>query len=241
MNLPPKELLNDIEAQRSLMIDVSNGGKRIQEANDDYKERQERIRQALITLGIEDPNPFADLWRWYERWSSGDLPSYKSRRMFVADLYDPLIEQLKTGAKKAKEISAVEPTGWARVDRGIEKMRQQLETANSEEDHQAVGLRCREVLISLGQEVYNPMIHFDALDTKPSDTDAKRMLEGYIAKELAGKSNEEARKHAKASVDLANALQHRRTATFRDAALCAEATSSVVNVIAIISGKRDPK
>jgi hypothetical protein len=239
MNALPKELLNDIEAQRSLMIDVSTGGKRIQEANDDYKERQERIRQALVTLGIEDPNPFADLWRWYERWSSGDLPSYKSRRTFVADVYDPLIKQLKRGT--TNELAAVEPTGWARVDRGIEKMRKQLETANSEEDHQAVGLRCREVLISLGQAVYNPAVHQDALDTTPSSTDAKRMLEAYIATELAGKSNDEARKHAKASVDLANALQHRRTATFRDAALCAEATSSVVNVIAIISGKRDPK
>jgi hypothetical protein len=239
MNAPPKELLNDIEAQRSLMIDVSTGGKRIQEANDDHKERQQRIRQALVTLGIEDPNPFADLWRWYERWSSGDLPSYKSRRTFVADMYDPLIKQLKRGA--TKELTAVEPTGWARVDRGIEKMRKQLETANSEEDHQAVGLRCREVLISLGQAVHDPAVHQGALDTTPSSTDAKRMLEAYIATELAGKSNDEARKHAKASVDLANALQHRRTATFRDAALCAEATSSVVNVIAIISGKRDPK
>jgi hypothetical protein len=239
VNASPKELLSDIEGQRSLMIDVSTGGKRIQEANDDYKVRQERIRQALLTLGIEDPNPFADLWRWYERWSSGDLPSYKSRRMFVADLYDPLIKQVKRGT--TKELSAVEATGWARVDRGIEKMRKQLETANSEEDHQAVGFRCREVLISLGQAVYDATRYKDALDTIPSHTDAKRMLEAYIATELPGKSNEEARRHAKASVDLANALQHRRTAAFRDAALCAEATSSVVNVIAIISGKRDPK
>jgi hypothetical protein len=59
-----KNCSTNIEAQRSLMIDVSTGGKRIQEANDDYKERQERIRQALVTLGIEDPNPFADLWQW---------------------------------------------------------------------------------------------------------------------------------------------------------------------------------
>jgi hypothetical protein len=39
---------------------------------------------------------------------------------------------------------------------------------------------------------------------------------------------------------LAVNLQHRRTATFRDAALCAEATRSVINVIALISGQRDP-
>jgi hypothetical protein len=67
------------------------------------------------------------------------------------------------------------------------------------------------------------------------------MLEAYISRELPGGGNEEARKHAKAAIDLANALQHRRTASFRDAAICAEATSSVVSVVAIISGKRDPQ
>jgi hypothetical protein len=35
-------------------------------------------------------------------------------------------------------------------------------------------------------------------------------------------------------------LQHKRTASFRDAALCSEATTSVVNLIAIIAGRRDP-
>ena len=66
------------------------------------------------------------------------------------------------------------------------------------------------------------------------------MLEGYIAKELSGSSNEEVRRHAKAALDLANSLQHRRTATFRDAGMCAEASSAVVNLIAIVSGRRDP-
>jgi hypothetical protein len=66
------------------------------------------------------------------------------------------------------------------------------------------------------------------------------MLEAYIAVELTGSSQEVARRHAKAAYDLAVDLQHRRTATFRQAALCVEATSSVVNVIAIVSGHRDP-
>jgi hypothetical protein len=35
-------------------------------------------------------------------------------------------------------------------------------------------------------------------------------------------------------------MQHRRTAGFRDAALYAEATRALINISAIISGKRDP-
>ena len=53
------------------------------------------------------------------------------------------------------------------------------------------------------------------------------MLNSYLATEIGGGSNTVARKHARASLDLANELQHKRTAEFRDAALCAEATTSV--------------
>jgi hypothetical protein len=66
------------------------------------------------------------------------------------------------------------------------------------------------------------------------------MLEAYLATELAGGENKVARQHARAALDLANELQHKRTATFREAALCSEATAAVINLIAIMSGQRDP-
>jgi hypothetical protein len=66
------------------------------------------------------------------------------------------------------------------------------------------------------------------------------MLEAYIAVEMAGGANEYLRKHTRAALDLAVNLQHKRTAAFRDAAICVEATTATVNTIAIISGRRDP-
>ena len=133
-----------------------------------------------------------------------------------------------------------EPTGWAKVDRALSEVRQRLVEASAEEQFQVIGLLSREVLISVAQTVYYPDIHPSADGVVPSATDAKRMLEAYLTKELSGGTNEASRRHAKASLDLANDLQHRRTASFREAALCAEATTSVVNLIAIISGRRDP-
>ena len=116
-----------------------------------------------------------------------------------------------------------------------------MESASTEEQFQTVGLLCREVLITLAQTVFDPDRHPPIDDVKISKTDAKRMLDRYQAVELAGRSNSIARKHAKASLDLANELQHERTAEFRKAALCAEATASVVNIVAILSGVRDPE
>jgi hypothetical protein len=104
-----------------------------------------------------------------------------------------------------------------------------------------VGLLCREAIISVAQVVYEPEKHAPTDGVKPSETDAKRMLEAYTSVELRGGSSEESRKHARSALELAVALQHRRTATFRDAALCVEATTSVINVIAIMAGRRDPQ
>lgn len=131
-----------------------------------------------------------------------------------------------------------EPTGWQKVDRQLQEVRLRLDIADSEEQYQAVGLLCREVLISVAQEVYDSERHLTHDGVEPSDTDAKRMLEAFFASDLEGGTNEEARAHAKAALRLALALQHKRTADFRMAALCAEATSSVVNILAVLAGRR---
>jgi len=234
------ELISDVEAQRALMIAVATGGPRIQSVNEEYKERCTRISAGLADRGLADPNPYRDLWAWYGKWSSGDLPSYQSRRQYISDLYAPLLERLNRGPTAPSFEMFGQPTGWAKVDRGLGEIRKRLEEASTEEQFQAIGLLCRETLISLAQLVYDPSRHTPLDDVVPSESDAKRMLEAYIQVELAGSTNEAARRHARASLDLANDLQHRRTATFRQAALCSEATAAVVNVIAILSGKRDP-
>jgi hypothetical protein len=131
-----------------------------------------------------------------------------------------------------------EPTGWQKVDRQLQEVRVRLDSAETEEQFQAVGLLCREVLISVAQEVFDPSRHVVADHIEVSDTDAKRMLDAILGSELDGATNEEARSHAKAAVRLALALQHRRTADFRTAALCAEATSSTVNILAVLAGRR---
>jgi hypothetical protein len=131
-----------------------------------------------------------------------------------------------------------ELTGWQIVDRQFQEVRLRLDTAVSEEHFQAVGLLCREALISVAQAVYDA-VRYPPLDgIAPSTTDARRMLEAIFHRELEGSANEEARAHAKAALKLALALQHMRTADFRTAALCAEATASCVNLLAVLAGRR---
>lgn len=231
-----EELTHAVESLRNTMIAVATGGPRINVADGHYTQVFAAVEEELAQRGIENPLTYRSLWDWYGRWSSGDLPTYQSRRVFVGDLINPLLHRIHTG-----RTEEVPPTGWTRVDRTVGRLRDRLATSRNEEDFQAVGLLGRETLISLAQAVYAPDRH-PALDgTQPSPTDAKRMLEAYFAVELPGGTNAEARGHARSALAFANALQHRRTATFRDAALCVEATTAVVNITAIVAGKREPE
>ena len=159
-------------------------------------------------------------------WSIVEVKQISGKPLFAA----------QRGGERLEVFS--EPTGWQKVDRQLQEVRLRLETADSEEKYQAIGLLCREALISVSQEVFNPDHHPTKDGIEASDTDAKRMLEAIFCTELKGKANEEARAHAKAAMRLALALQHKRTADFRMAAICAEATLSVVNLLAVIAGRR---
>jgi hypothetical protein len=231
-----EELISGLEYIRNAMIAVSTGGPRINDVNDEYQRMYANVSAALAKRGYNNALPYGSLWDWYGRWSSGDLPTYQSRRTFISELVNPIISHVRTGC-----VEEMQPTGWQRVDRTVGEIRDRLAAGTNEEQFQAVGLLCREVLISLAQAVYVRDRHPPLGGTEPSTTDGKGMLQAYIASELPGEANEEARKHARSALDLANALQHRRTAVFRDAAMCVEATTSVVNLVAIVAGCRDPQ
>jgi hypothetical protein len=229
-----EELLTAIDSLRSMLISVSTGGPRIQDMEARYVATVRGVAAELATRGITNPITYLSLWDWHGRWSQGDLPTYASRREFVGHLINPLVQ-----AVTAELAMPFEPTGWERIDRTIQRARDQLSRAQDEEEFQTIGLLGREALISLGQQVWKADRHPILDGAAVSATDAKRQLDAYIAVELATGANEAVRKHARAALDLAVALQHRRTADFRDAAMCLEATCSVVNLIAIVDGRRD--
>jgi hypothetical protein len=230
------ELIQELDCLKAIMISVATGGPRIQEVQPEFARRFDAVSLELSSRGIENSLPYRDLWQWYGYWSGTEaLDTYRARREYVAGLFAPLIKTVQTGP--AVEFAA---TGWQRVDRTAMELRNRLASSQNEEQFQAVGLLCRELLISLGQAVFSADEHPTLDGITASSTDAKRMLEAYIAATLAGSANEYVRKHARAAIDLALHLQHKRTATFRDAAFCVEATISATNLIAIISGRRDP-
>jgi len=111
MNNDVSSLLRDLEDQKAIMIAVATGGPKIQEKNPEFMDRRRRIRQELQTLGLQDPNPFVDLWGWYGKWSAGELTTYASRRTFVANMYSEVLDQVSTTKPETKKEPVTHPAG----------------------------------------------------------------------------------------------------------------------------------
>ncbi len=156
------------------------------------------------------------------------------RRMGEAKVRLTSVGWQKAEGSASMSAARFRQTDWTRVDRTVDEVRLRLATAETEEQCQAIGLLCREILISAGQAV-------SAVDPsspdgeRPSETDAKALLEAFLSQRLQGSSTKVTRKYARAAWDLAVELQHKRTATAREAALCAEATAAAVNVVSILA------
>jgi hypothetical protein len=231
-----EQLIQDINFLKNTMISVSTGEQRIQVINNQYKYKFIQTDKCLQKLNLDNPNTFRDLWEWHSKWSS-TFSKYSERRTFINEMYNPLIQTLEETEEPDLINVTVDLTNWERIKRSINEIRLKQNEAETEEQFQVVGLLSRETIITLAQAVYNKEKH-PTLDWKEiSKTDAKRMLEAYIAVELAGSSNEILRRYAKATLDLANELTHKRTATKKDASLCAIATISIINLIGTIEGR----
>lgn len=231
------QVIIEVNYLKDTMISVSTGGQRIQDVNDEYQKRFALVDKAFRRLALENPNIFNDLWTWYARWSSGELPQYKDRRAFIEEMYGNLLKTLQETEQPDLLNISVNMTGWERIDRTVKEIKMRLKQASTEEQFQTIGFLCRETIISLAQAIYNEEKHPTLDGVKASKTDAKRMLDAYIAVELQGGANENLRRYARASNDLANELTHKRTASAKDASLCSSATISLVNLIGVLENR----
>lgn len=234
-----RDILERIGEIGTIMIDVATGGQLIKSVDAGYKERYAELDKWLNKLGLDNPNPYRSLWDWYERWNqSDDLNGYASRRVFVSNLYQPLVEIIENSVDETVIVD-YEPTGWDRVDRTVYEMKNRLASATTEEQFQVIGVLGRETMITVAQQVFDRTIHKSEDGIEPSTTDAKRMLDAFLGYELSGASNERTRKFAKSSVDMANHLTHDRTATKRDASMYLVSVSAVASLIKIIQGDKE--
>ena len=158
-----------------------------------------------------------------------ELPIFEGNTA-VAEVKKRLFSRYSEYSSGKTLIDDYIPTGWDRVDRVIEEMKERLNIADTEEKFQTIGMLARETLITIAQQVYDPDKHKTIDGVEASNTDSKRMLEAFINTEMKN-SSDKAMKFARAAVDLANQLTHDRNATKTEAELCLIAVTSVGTLV----------
>src|ERR1700727_350906 len=108
------ELLQALDRLKATKIAVATGGARIQAVQKEFAEEYDAVARELAERQLPNPLPYRDLWAWYGRWSSGDMPSWQSRRNFINGLFNELVPAIQSRSVMPRPH---EPTGWARVDR----------------------------------------------------------------------------------------------------------------------------
>jgi hypothetical protein len=94
------ELIREVGALRTIMIDVATGSRRIEEAESEYTKLRAESGRKLRMQAIVDPNVFHSLWDWYGYWKDNGLSSYQSRRAYVNSLYKPIIDALEAAGSQ---------------------------------------------------------------------------------------------------------------------------------------------
>ncbi len=121
------------------------------------------------------------MWDWYGKWKT-DFPTWQGRRAYIHELFSPTLAYFEEVEPAQNIDTLVELNEWERIERTIIKIKKETSLAKDEEDFQGIGLLCRDVIISLAQAVYNPLIHgkTDENGTHIGASDAVRMLTNYI-------------------------------------------------------------
>jgi hypothetical protein len=218
-----------IDAVVDVLVAVATGKRQIESASDPYAASAAELDAALAALDIENPNPFYDLWEWHRKWSS-DLPGYADRRAFVASLFRPTREELRTLSRPSLASGVSGTTPWVRINAQLEQLRQRYRVAKTADDYQAIGHLCRETLVTLGREAFDPSSHLPAGEVPPGTHDAKKRLALIFQTLLPDGRDAHVRAIAAHALDEANAVQHRPTATKTEAAIAADATILTVSL-----------
>ena len=107
-----------------------------------------------------------------------------------------------------------------------------IDVAKEIEDFQAIGVQCREILIELGNTIYQP--EMSGVEEQPKASNFKKKAELFAAFYLSGSEYSDYRiwinKLSESTWDYTNKITHSQTATFYEASTCVTLTTSLVSV-----------
>lgn len=197
------------------------------------------LRSVLSRLGVEFTPPFADFTSFYRLWRREGMTgdgSWAKRRLFLAELFNPIHQSLAgleagsaTNTLAAPATSHLR-TGWTRVDEEITELRRHFQLARSPQDYRNVGNDCVAIVERLSEVSFDPSKHLPQGQEVPPVSNTKVRLDRVVEVELPGSGNAELRKLARAAIEHAQAVKH-RTPDRRHAGVAADSVILLANIL----------
>ena len=191
-----------------------------------------------MDISVFDP-PFRDFEGFRTYWKREGMAGsggWDKRRRCLEEHFEPLHEvlaELEAGSISSTLATAVSPgplTGWPRVDEEISELRRHFEAASSAQDFSNIGNDCVSMLEALSAVAYDHSVHQLDDDPEPPVANTKTRLDRVIEVDLAGKT--ELRRLARASIEAAQAVKHRRKTTTRmEAGISADAVILLAHIL----------
>lgn len=164
---------------------------------------------------------------------------YVNRRRYITEEINKVIVFIEEYCPDSSFIK-YDKTGWERIDESVALLKESLDSVSDRISFNEIGVRCRETIIMLANQVYIDSIHHPKeYPGEISRTDAQRKFDGYFDWTFPGSKNEEKRSYAKSCNKLANYLTHSQTLSKIDAKLCIVATVSLIQLIKTINQEQN--
>ncbi len=220
-----------VEQQRDLIAAVATGTAINDDLNALYKKRRRKIRQRLTALGFKNPFRWSDLLTWWAFCSAPRMNTYAERRLFVAELTDPLLIELEDRNRPITDWGpSNEGASWQELEARLEGLKVEFDRAKSLDEFQDTGRRAREILIDAANLAFDELM-LPAGGEQPKKGDATGLVEVILRERLSGKSKERLRQLIRAAWNVANKVTHSRGAERIDAFAAAQATVLVVRTL----------
>lgn len=205
------------------------------------------LRAVLRRLGVQFTPQFTDFDEFYDYWrrkGASGSGGWAARRQILADLLNPVHEQLADlqaglAPKELAEPATERPrTGWTEVDDEIAELRRHFREARSPQDYRNIGNDCVIVLERLSGVAYRSARHLLNGEEEPPIAQTKMRLDRVVEVELPGSSNAELRKLVRSAIEQAQAVKH-RTPNRRQAGIAADSVILIANIFRRLAEPED--
>lgn len=201
------------------------------------REAMRTLRAVTSRLNIPFEPPFRDFPSFRAYWGShGGYGSWAARRAMVSEFFGPLHQELERREESVlrdlvEPISLRKVTGWPSVDLEIAELRRHFHTAATPQDYRNIGNDVVAVLEALSAAAYEPSRHLFEGEVQPKVVDAKKRLTRVVEVDCKTLGGAELRRHARSTIELAQAVKHNPAGTRTQAGIAADAAIQLANMI----------